>query len=145
MRLNKYASRSKLMDINITYGKENFKFNLYEELQIIETKKDEQIKGHTQAYAFLLMLQNKLQIKAKDLETQRKKTKAKRLMALRNTSESVKVAEINIDSDKKYLQAAYESLGAEEVLGIINACVESYTVKKELLQTLSANIRKERI
>lgn len=142
-KLNKYASKAKLMHIRIKYNDEVFKFNLFEELQIVETKKNDQIKEHAQSAAFLLMLLKKFEILVKDLDKERKKVKATRLIKLRETSESVKVAEIRIDSDKKYITAVDALLEVEEVKGVLEACVTSFNDRKELLQTLSANVRKE--
>ena len=142
-RINKYSETSGLMNINIAYGKEVFKFNLSQELVIDEATIQDDLKTSAQKYAFLKMLHTRLLIKARDLDKNRKKVRAIRLERLIEDIGAVKRAEVALEKDKKYRVAYKDWLTVEGQKEIIEVCVKSFEQRTELLRTLSANLRQE--
>lgn len=142
-KINKYSETSGLMNINITYGNEVFKFNLYLELKIDDASIQDDLKTSAQRYSFLKMLHTRLLIKARDLDRQRKKVRAQRLDKLIDEIGAVKRAEAAIDKDKKYLVAKKEFDTVEGQRELIEVAVRSFEQRTELLRTLAANQRQE--
>ena len=139
-RLIYYAEQSLIMNVKIKLENETFTFNLDSELRIVEAKKDKQMLDHPRAYGFLKMLYAKVSAKAKDCTIISKKTKSNRLFKLRQDM-LVKEAELKIDEDKEYLSTLREQHRWENYKEEIGGCISSYEVRKDLLQTLSANER----
>ncbi len=131
------------MDVKIKYGKEVFEFNLNDELKISDSNRDNEIRNHPRSYAFLCMLSVKLKTIVKELHQESKRVYAKRMAYLREKAPSVKEAEIKIRYDKKYLKALDDVTNAEELKDIVDVSVRAFEERKDLLQTLSANTRRE--
>ena len=140
-RINRYASKSKLMVVEVLWGDELIKFNLYKELRIDENNMDHELKEHASNYAFLSMLHKKLIIKAKWQERETKKIRAIRHIKLRAIKDTVKEAEIALEKDKVYLKAYKKQLEVEDIKETIEVCVKAHEERKDLLQTLAANLR----
>lgn len=145
-KLSKYAKESDIMNIDIKYGSERFKFNLNDELVIKETNRDNEIKNHPRSYAFLSMLNVKLKTVVKDLHTELKATYSSRLKAIKDSGKygSVKEAEFAVLRDKKYKALQSKISYVEEKKEEIEVAVRSFEQRKDLLQTLSANTRREK-
>lgn len=148
--LYKFASYSSLMNIVISYGDEDFKFNLHNELVVDENRVNQELQEQPSAYAFLSMLHKKMIRKAKDKE--REMNKVYSIMYLKyknevdeNTNRPISndVAKEKAISSKRYQEAVKEWIEADHQSGTLDSCVESFKQRAQLIQTLSANIRKE--
>jgi len=142
-KLSKYSAESNIMNVEIEYNGESFKFNLDRELRIKDSNRDNEIRNHARSYAFLCMLNVKLTVVVKELHKELKSTFAKRLTKLRESSNSVKEAELGVYNDKFYVAKQSEVTRAEELKQIIEVSVRAFEERKDLLQTLSANTRRE--
>lgn len=149
MRLSEIASKTNLMEISISYGTERFNFNLYQELVVNERNINHELMVQPTSYAFLSLLHKKLYRKQKDMEQELNKIYAKLYIRFKEESQ-VEVYRVNKDYiDQKVIKhkdyqaalSAYNS--AESDCKIIETCVRSFEQRKDLIQTLSANIRKE--
>jgi len=149
-KINKYASTSALMNVKIKYGEESYIFNLYEEIIVDENKINSEIRDQPTGYAFLSMLHKKLIRKAQDKKTELDKVHATLFLHFKdeldkNTgrANSNDVAESKVLLDANYLNhlAAYDK--AQDERDTIEVCVKAFEQRKDLIQTLSANIRKE--
>lgn len=148
-RLNKYAKKSALMDVSISYGEEEFHFNLFRELVVDEDKINKEIQEQSSAYAFLAMLHKKLIRVTKDKKAEMEKAYAKAYVTNKSTidpdtnrlypKETAKEMAIKDKKFQKTIEAYHQ---AEENSNILDACVKSFEQRKDLIQTLSANIRK---
>lgn len=149
------ASKAELMNVSIKFGKQEFQFNLYEELRIVESDMQDDIIQHPASYGFLKMLHTKLSLKVKDLEiSKRSKEEELRVYYLGDKkSEYYKenskfpsqgLADSLVKSNDNYLEILNKLNKAEKDRNLIEACVLAFEQKKDLIQTLSANIRKER-
>lgn len=146
MSLRRLATNSSLMVVDIDFNGQKISFDLGLELEIKadDPRLNKKLAEIPRNYAFLMMVLKKLTIEYKRLERRTKSIKAKRLRILREECSTVKEAEILIESDEVYNRAFKKQLKVEEYKDIIDAAVRSYEMRKDLIQTLSANERNER-
>jgi len=149
-KLHRYASKADLMNISIKYGEEKFKFNLYEELVINENNINDELLVNPQSYGFLCMLHKKYARIKEDKDIERNKAWSKVYIDYKNDldPETGKVynndmAKAHADVSEEYAKANKEYLDALENLGILDTCVKSFEQRSFLMQTLSANLRKQ--
>lgn len=150
-RIKLYSKTSSVMDVNINFGHEQFTFNLYQEIIISKEKINKEVMDQPTAYSFLLMLSKKLLKSMKDKEKEMEKRFSEVYVSYKR--------KINPDTqrpyDKDYAyhianasikhQTAKEAyLKAKEDYETILTCVESFNQRSYLLQTLSANVRKNK-
>lgn len=148
-KIKKYAKTSNLMNVSITFGGESFKFNLFEELVVSEDKINEEIQDQASSYAYLAMLHTKLKRVAKDKKVEMEKFYAKKFVMYKTTIDDETNRPYPKDLAKEmaiknsaYQETIQEYHQAEENAGVLEACVKSFEQRKDLIQTLSANIRK---
>ena len=138
------------MKISISHGTEEFKFNLFEELQINESIISKEIKDQPNSYAFLAMLQTQL-VYLKDRAKVSEEKIYNRLYDLfktkinsnTNRPNSDDVAKAKAMKHPKYVKARNKTLSLSKQLGTISNCVKAFEQRSSLIQTLSANKRKE--
>lgn len=148
--LKKQITSSSLMQVKLKYNGESFRFNLVDELSISPDKINSELKDQPTYYSFLLLLQSKLIVYKEDCERELSKIYARKYIKFsekknpltgRNYSDKL-AKELAIDSEE--YQSAYKKLlGAKNDLGIIQSCVRGFEQRSSLIQTLSANLRKE--
>lgn len=149
-RLIDIARKSRIMDISIDYNGEKIEFNLSQELAVNEMVINKEIKHQPTHYGFLSMLHKGL-IKNKDTyEKQYKKAWAKAYLSKKQKIDSTTgraysndVAKEYANSSKRYLSLLTKYNKAKHDMGTIGSCVESFEQRSSLIQTLSANKRKE--
>lgn len=149
--IKKYAEKSTLMNINISYGDESFSFNLNRELIISEDKINHELKVQPSSFAFISMLHKKLLRVAKDKKAEMDKT-----FAIVYTNHKSKIdpdtkrpypkesANYMATKSVRYQNAIKEYHEAEYNANIIETCVKGFEQRAFLIQTISANLRKEK-
>jgi hypothetical protein len=149
-KILKYAKTSDIMNVAIRYGREKFSFNLYEEIVIDENIITEEAKNQPTNYAFLTMLHKKLTRYCKDLELEMKKEYSKQMEKIRSEKDpstgrppSKDVCDVKIQASPSYQEKCRELISAEHNAEVIKVCVTSFEQRKDILQTISANLRKE--
>lgn len=149
-KLNLYAEKSSLMRISVQHGEEKFEFNLFEELKINESIITKEIKNQPNSYAFLSLLQVELSYmkdKAKINEEKVYHTLYARFKAKINAQtkrpNSDDVAKAMTMKHSKYIKARNKTLSLSKQHGTISNCVKAFEQRSSLIQTLSANKRKE--
>jgi len=148
---NKYiSSNNKLLDIRIKYKREVFKFNLYEELKVDENKINSELKNQPSYYGFVGMLLIKLQRVKDDKEAEFYKKEAELYIEYKtsinpntNRENSKELAEALVKENPAYQKLLKEFNNAKENVGIIKHCLSSFEQRSNLIQSLSANLRKE--
>lgn len=154
-KLIKYAKNSTLMDISIKIGDESFKFNLYKELKLPEITNDkdtiETFQSQPQIYGFLAMIKNKLEALKAKLSLEKDKVYAKALMTWKGQTNPYtgrpyndEYCKAKAETDKSYITLMGELFTVEYNLGVILSCLRAFEARKDLMQTLSANMRIER-
>lgn len=149
-KLNKYAGESGLMRIKISYGDEDFSFNLFKELVVDENTINKQIKEQPSSYAFLTMLHKKLIRVMKDKENEMIKIfKVLFIKYKKDTDEGTgRVYSNDMAEALAYRHATHQAAirlyhQAQENANILYACVSSFEQRANLIQTISANLRRE--
>lgn len=147
--LKSYAKTSPLMEISITTGGETYTFNLHKELKISEDTIGDDLITHPQSYGLLTMLHKELIKRAKEAKLRLESTTGKLWkMYRKKLQEGARVPgkdiiDKHIDSNSKYIQAKQSLIDLEHHRDIIESCVKAYEARKDLIQTISANRRKE--
>jgi len=145
-KLIKYAETSPIMDIKIKYNDQIFSFNLDAEVKVSENNIALHLKNQTRGYAFLAMLHKKLIIKVRDEQKAYNRIKGEELAKLTSGEGGAKwKAEAALASIPKLVKMERAILELEESRDILEVTVRAFEMRKDLIQTLSANIRKERI
>lgn len=148
-RLKEYI-KSKVNNIQIQYGKETISFNLWEEVKINEAMIDRELKTQPGYYAFCLSLHKKLLTIFETSKLNRKKTHATLLFqAKKKIQEGTSrpytddMAQAWVEKHKDYMQASRDCIKAKDDADAMYACVKAFEQRKDLLQTISSNQRKE--
>lgn len=149
-KINQYAGNSSLMDIEITYGDEVFKFNLFEELQINENIINKEITMQPSSYAFLGMLHKKLVRASKEKEKLAEREFAKAFVKIKKTldnstgrAHSKEVAKEEALLDVRYIKALKSYFSVKDMADTVEVALRAFEQRSFLVQTLSANLRKE--
>ena len=154
-KLIRYSKTSSFLNLQIKYDDEVFKFNLYEELQVTEVKINSELKEQPSVYAFIAMLHKKLIKKAKDQKKQKDTVFAQRYIHYK-TQKTTKYFQDNqkqpaddlckafVEADKLYIRECLRLHRVEEQRDDLEVCVLAFEQRKDLIQSLSANIRKEK-
>ena len=144
-----YAASSKLMNILVTYGDEEFSFNLYEELVIDEDKINAEAQSQPSSYEFLNMLYKKLFRLYKQSEYKLEKKYKKLFLRYKKDKDALSgkamandMVEAMVVVNPEYQEMLAEHLELESQLMAIEVCVKGFEQRVNLIQTLSANIRK---
>lgn len=144
-----YAASSKLMNILVTYGDEEFSFNLYEELVIDEEKINAEAQSQPSSYAFLNMLYKKLFRLYKQSEYKLEKKYKKLFLRYKKDKDALSgkamandMVEAMVVVNPEYQEMLAEHLELESQIMAIEVCVKGFEQRVNLIQTLSANIRK---
>ena len=135
-----------MMRVRLSYDGEEFDFNLAAELKINREGLDKELKNHATSYAFISMLHVKLVIKHKELNKSLAAKKNRKIPMVRKQQglSSLKEAEAYLlKNDKKLRDGERELLALEELKDVLEIAVKSFEYRKDLLQTISANKRRE--
>ena len=149
-KLLKYSLSSGIMNVNITYGNETFKFNLIQESKIDRDVINKEITEQPSIYGFLTMLQTRIFNEMNFTERLMEKTYSK---IYNKYKEEVnpqtgriydkEYVEQLVISNKEFQLKRREFLELKADYNIITVCVKTFEQRANLIQTLSANIRKE--
>ena len=143
------ASKSDLMVIDITFNGKRYKFNMYDELQVKEGRLNSDIKTHASSYAFLTQLLVHLETQVEELEEEKKYALDTAYVKYKKQTNGNRpitddLAKALSNKSKLHQKALGKLITARHNKNLILRAVRSYEAKKDLLQSLSANIRNEK-
>lgn len=142
-KLTDYAEKADFMNIAIEVDGKPYKFNLDTELRIHETKLNDELKNQTRSYAFICMLRNTLRMQLKQKTTNLRRKQDSLFLKFKKETEKVTEAQAQAKSDPKIIKAQDEVDSIQSLLEVLDIAVNSFTMRKDLLQTLSSNTRKQ--
>ena len=143
-KLIEFSSTSPIMDIKIKLNDKVYAFNLDKELRISENRVGAHLMNQARSYAFVAMLHKKLIIKVRD--HQKHIARVRDLAISKHTdSMGIMAAKAKSANDPQLKKLEDELMHIEEARDTIEVCVRSFEMRKDLIQTLSANIRKEKV
>lgn len=150
MKLKKYAQTSKVMEISIKHNGEVFKFNLNDELKIHEGMITSDILSQPSTYGFLTMLHKEFIKELGHAKIDESKAYATCYLKYKNQvnpetqrNNSEEVAKQKAERSILYLKAQRKLVDINYTVNRIEACVRASEQRASMLQTLSANKRKE--
>lgn len=151
MSFIKKHNKLTFLNINIQYGDEKITLNLLSELRINPDQINDEIKRQPSKYGFLLLLHKKLLTRFEEIKTERKKVYGKLYMRAKETKQastgrpmSDDLAKAWVESHKKYVDITMLCIKAKDDADTIFSCVRAFEQKKDLIQSLSSNIRNEK-
>jgi hypothetical protein len=149
MNLKRFKNSS-LANIKITYGNEVHRFNLIEITTISEVTIEKELKRQASYYGFCLLLQKKLTTQFERLKHERKKLygrlyhKAKeQLKSNTGRGYSDEGAKAYVLHNKEYVRLTEACIEAKDNADTLYAVVRALEQRKDLMQTISSNKRKE--
>jgi len=138
------------MNIKIKYGEEIFKFNLKEELEINEDKINSELKEQPSIYGFLTLLHKKLIRLKEEAELEKDSLYSSEYIKWKDSINKSTNKVYSDDyckhkalSNLKYKLSYKKFIKANEIASILGSCVKSFEQRKDMIQTMSANLRKE--
>jgi len=149
-KIQKYY-KSSINILSIQYGKEHITLNIAQEAKIKEDNIEDEIKRQPASYAFLFMLHKKLLTEFERLKLRRKSiygillAEAKRRTNSAGRPLSDNDAKAWVESHRKYIRISERCIEARDQADQVQAAVKSFEQKKDLIQSLSANLRNERV
>lgn len=147
-RLKDYAYL-KLNEIRVEYGDEKITFNLMKELKINEAMIEKELKEQPSLYAFLFMLHKKLLTRFEELKVEKNKVwghlflKAKEEQSHGGRPFNDEMCKAWVETQPKYIRAQRACIEAKDQADLIFSAVKGFEQRKDNLQTLSANNRKQ--
>lgn len=150
MNFQKKFRGSTLSTITVKYGKEVHRFNLIDIVQISEHTIDRELKRQPGYYGFCLLLQKKLNTAYEQLRQDRKRLwghlylRAKEnLKSNSGRGYSDEAAKAYVLCNKKYVAITKACIQAKDSADTIYAVIKAFEQRKDLMQTISSNKRKE--
>lgn len=144
-KLYQLANSSPITRVNLKYGDELIKFNLAAEVKINLDMVEQELINQPTYYSFLIMLQSKLIRKFKDHQLEVRALFARKYESAKEEGENNELSRELAYSSEEYIEAHKTLNKYEQDMNDIIGCVKAFEQRKDLLQTLSANIRKERV
>jgi len=147
-KLQLLASKSNLMRVDIIYGDDSIAFNLYQEAKINENIINREIHEQPNSYGFLGLLLTKLTRKMEDAQAEMDRIYARKFIINKENEldngkyPSDELAHQMVIDDNDYNIAKVRFIKAKEDVSTIQVCVQTFTQRASLIQTLAANIRK---
>jgi hypothetical protein len=148
-KLREIIRGSRVPHIKITYGEEILKFNLFDELKVSEEMLTRELKEQASYYGYLFLLHKKLLTRFEYLKQEKRRIESELFIKYKtggNTTTgrapSDDTAKAMVRKNKEYLKANHDCIKARDDADTIYACVRGFEQRKDLLQTLSSNNRK---
>jgi len=148
-RISSYY-KSDFTIINIRYGNERVSFNLMQEVRITPDIINDELKGQASKYGFCLMLHKKLLTEFERLKLRKNKIygilffKAKEQKGQMGRYFSDDLAKAWVEKHPKYQKACLACIKSKDDADAIYSCIKAFEQRKDLIQSLSSNIRNEK-
>lgn len=155
MRLKKYIKTSNITVVKIKFEGKTYLFNLESEVKIDREVVSNVIHEHPSKYSFILMLHKKIIGLSKRVELDMNVTYSRCYLKYLTSKKSQYFKEMGTYptptiakelamKDPEYVESVKRYIELEEQKDTLEACVKAFENRASLLQTLSANNRKER-
>ena len=141
--LTQYAEKAEFMNVGLEIDGKPYKFNLDLQLKIQETKLNTELMDQPRAYAFLCMLRNKVKLEVKRKVKLLDRKKAGMYNHYAETMEKVTDINNKIKGSKTIRKMQDDIDAYDDIKSVLDICVDSFNQRKDLLQTLSSNLRIE--
>jgi hypothetical protein len=149
-KLGKHG-KAAFLNIKIQYGEEKVAFNLYEELKISPEKINDELMRQPGYYGFLLLLHKKLLTEFERAKTKRNKTWGKLYLKAKEMKSTATgrlftddMAKAYVEKHPEFLDITEACIVAKDNADTIYSCVKAFEQRKDLIQSISSNLRNEK-
>ncbi|HJY22853.1 MAG TPA: hypothetical protein VJ279_08220 [Hanamia sp.] len=148
-RISSYR-KSKILDIKVVYNGEKIIFNLASELRVNPDSINDSLKIQPNHYGFCLLMHKKLLAVVERLKMERDATygrlfiRAKETKVMNGRPFSDDTAKAWVESHSEFKKITRDCIKAREDADIIFAAVKGFEQRKDILQSISSNIRNEK-
>lgn len=137
------------MIIKIIYNGEKIIFNLGKEARINEDDLEKELQGQPNKYGFLLLLHKKILTEFEKAKVAKKKKWAHLYLQAKESTTTGRpmndtMAEATADKHPGYIELCHRCIELKDQADSIFAAVRTFEQKKDLMQTLSSNLRAQR-
>jgi hypothetical protein len=143
--MKQFFEHKLLNQVNLEVGNEIFSINIKSMLLIDENNLSEQSEKAAAIHGYLSILKAKLSRKCSDLELELNVLFSELFLITKEDDSFSRVSDKHAESsafeDKRHITKARELNQAKEQFHIISGLVESFKLKINLIQTISANLR----
>ncbi len=138
------------MVITLKLNGESIKIDLNEELSFSETRINKELHQQPAHYAYLSMLLVKFKKELSKSQVELEKVRGELFIEYKSDidnetgrpySNDLALAKVLLEED--FITAQERVIENEEKYGIVKAAVDAFNQRKDLIQSLSANLRKE--
>lgn len=138
------------MVVTLKFQGETIRIDLNEELSISEARINKELHDQPTHFAFLSMLLVKMKKELTKSQVDLDKIRGELFIEYKRSIDpetgrtySNDLAEANVLLEEDYIRAQEIVIEREEQFGIVKAAVDAFNQRKDLIQSLSANLRKE--
>ena len=145
-KLKYWETNTNITVVDIQLGEERIVFNLKDELSFNNDSVNSELKDQPNHYAFIAMLHKKALVLKREKERVLEKTRS-RLFSQYKSQEKMAndLAEAMVTKSKEYQDKYKEFLSVSADVDILEVCVRSFEQRSMLMQTVSANIRRDKV
>jgi len=149
-KLLELARGSKLNRIKIKLGKEIIRFNLFDELVVNENNLTDESLEQPLLYGYLGMVHQKLTRLRAEVQREVDRLRSLALVRAKGVADPLtlrtkpkELAEAEAELNEEYQSKLQELDELKYQTGILYTCLKSFEQRKDLIQTISANVRKQ--
>lgn len=145
-KLKYWETNTNITVVDIQLGEERIVFNLKDELSFNNDSVNSELKDQPNHYAFIAMLHKKALVLKREKERVLEKTRS-RLFSQYKSQEKMAndLAEAMVTKSKEYQDKYKEFLSVSADVDILEVCVRAFEQRSTLMQTVSANIRRDKV
>ena len=145
-----YYKVSKINHLHINYGGEKIRINLWRELRITPESIDAELKNQPSSYGFLLMLHKRLLADFEEAKLERGRVYGKLFLSSKgktganNRLFSEEACKAYAESHPHFIEASQKCIMIRKQADEVYSAVRAFEQRKDLMQTISSNQRKEK-
>jgi hypothetical protein len=145
-KLKYWETNTSITVVDINLGDERIVFNLKDELSFDNDSVNLELKDQPNHYAFIAMLHKKALVLKRERERILEKTRS-RLFSQYKSQEKMAndLAEAMVYKSKEYQDDYKKFLAVSADVDILEVCVRAFEQRSMLMQTVSANIRRDKV
>lgn len=137
------ATSSSLNSITLLHAGEPITFNLAVELAINRHNLNRDLENQPQIYGFLCNILAELNRAKAETEVDKKRLYGKLFIKYKDNGLSDKNAASQVESKSEYVKLSHKLARIKYETELVDSCVRAFEQRASLIQTLSANLRKE--
>ena len=145
-KLKYWEENTSITVVDINLGDEHIIFDLRSELKFDNDSVNSRLNDQPTHYAFIAMLHKRALVLKREKERVLEKTRARLFSRIKSQDKVANdLAEALVTKDKEYQDVYKEYLSISASVDLLEVCVRAFEQRSMLMQTVSANIRRDRV